>query len=430
MASSSSSPSQSAELNYARYTSCVQQIDDIKSQIKDFGQDISMECDLSEETKAKIIGCLDMLTKQFEQEYASIPSIKFDEFFEPIRNVIYDHIPEFFEDHWTCWITQMDDLCEYQKKKMIQFMIERMKGTIGSITPKKQEILKEFWEENTKRYKELVSEFGRLTDPIIEKVKTLFKAFKVNLVQHKKFIEQNKILEEKAKSKKRKFGKNSVSTIKKLARSPTAMKALVEVLPDFGGGASSSSGDYGTNLSYELPEYFDVVVREFWPRASDCFLFMIKSNLESKGFFKTMTFQGAAKNPSMLKHLLQYELIQNPENAELKTMYRFQCEDTKDDISKPSQDEDDDDAPLNLAASASSTIDSLPSLGGLGFESRNNSENTADKIAAEAKRPNDVADTQEQSIGDTQEQLIESDEDDGSENEKSDEDAAEDEENE
>ena len=317
-------------------------------------------------------------------------------------------------------------------------MIERMKGTIGSITPKKQEILKEFWEENTKRYKELVSEFGRLTDPIILKVKTHFKTFKVNLVQHKKFIEQNKILEEKAKfleekakSKKRKFGKKAASTIEKLARSPTAMKALVEVLPDFGGGASSSSGDYGTNLSYELPEYFDVVVREFWPRASDCFLYMIKSNLESKGFFKTMTFQGAAKNPSMLKHLLQYELIQNPENAELKTMYRFQCEDTKDDISKPPQDEDDDDAPLNLAASASSTIDSLPSLGGLGFESRNNSGNTAEQIALEAKRPN-FADTQEQSIGDTQEQLIgESDEDDGgSENEKSDEDAAEDEENE
>ena len=416
MASSSSSPSQSAELNYARYTSCVQQIDDIKSQIKDFGQDISMELELSEETKAKIIACLDMLTKQFEQEYASIPSIKFDEFFEPIRNVIYDHIPEFFEDHWTCWITQMDDLCEYQKKKMIQFMIERLKGTIGSITPKKQEILKEFWEENTKRYKELVSEFGRLTDPIIEQVKTLFKAFKVNLVQHKKFIEQNKILEEKAKSKKRKFGKQSVSTIKKLARSPTAMKALVEVLPDFGGEASSSSGDYGTSLSTELPRYFDDVVREFWPSADECFLYMIKQNLEAKGLFTKKSFQCAMMNPGMLKLLLQFELIQNPENAELKMMYQFKCE---DDGIKPPQ----EDAPLqqvNAGSSSSSTLrsESLPSMTGLGLESRDNSGNTAEKISAEALRPNDVDDTQEQSIGESDE------EDGGSDNKMSDEENA------
>ena len=70
-------------------------------------------------------------------------------------------------------------------------MIDRMKGKYPSITHKKQELMKEYWDENTKRYKELVSEFGRLIDPIIEKVKYRFKSLKGLLVQRKKFIEQN-----------------------------------------------------------------------------------------------------------------------------------------------------------------------------------------------------------------------------------------------
>ena len=74
---------------------------------------------------------------------------------------------------------------------MIQFMIDRMKGKYPSITLKKKELMKEIWEENQKRYKKLVSEFGRLVDPIIEKAKTRFKSLKVLLVQRKKFIEQN-----------------------------------------------------------------------------------------------------------------------------------------------------------------------------------------------------------------------------------------------
>jgi len=121
--------------------SCEQEIANIKRAIELCGQEISS--DLSEPTKARIIGCVSMLTQQFEQEFASIPSIKYDDFFDPLRSEILDHLPEFFPDDWTCWITQMDDLCEYQKKKMIQFMIDRMKGKYPSITHKKQEMMKE-----------------------------------------------------------------------------------------------------------------------------------------------------------------------------------------------------------------------------------------------------------------------------------------------
>ena len=205
----------------------------------------------------------------------------------------------------------------------------------------------------------------------------------------------------------------AATTLGELARSPTALKAAVAALPNLGGGvgASSSSSDYGTYLSTELPEYFDVVVREFWSLANECFLYMTKQNLESKGYFKKKTFQGAVKNPGMLKHFLQYELIQNPENAELKPMYQFQCEDGS---LKPSQELDiksciqplnsDDDAPLvfnlrnhaphpeieriknvmqNFGASSSSTLRSasLPCMGGLDLESRNNSGNTAENCS-------------------------------------------------
>ena len=79
----------------------------------------------------------------------------------------------------------------------------------------------------------------------------------------------------------------------------------------------------------------------------------------------------------------------------------------------------------NAGASAlRSKSDSVPSISGLGLDSRNNSGNTADEIAAESKRPNDVNTTQEQSIGESDE------EGGGSDNEMSDENAAEDEENE
>ena len=402
MASSSSSSSSSSIP--VDLESCEQEIANIRRAIQSCAQEISS--DLSEPTKARIIGCVSMLARQFEQDFAIT---KYDDFFDPLRDEILDHLPEFFPDDWTCWITQMDDLGEYQKKNMIQFMIDRMKGKYPSITHKKLEVMKEIWEENTKRYKELVSEFGKLIDAIIEKVKYRFKLLKGYLVQRKKFIEQNALQVEKAKSKKRKFGKLAATTLVKLVKSPTALKAAVAALPRAEGASSSS--DYGTNLSTELPEYFDAVVREFWPSANACFLYMIKQNLESKGYFKKKTFQGAMKNPGMLKSCLQYELVQNPENAELKTMYRYQCEDTK-----PPEDEENVDVhdfrikQTYDGASSSSTLrsESLPSMTGLGLESRNNTGNTAEQISTEALRPNEtihVDDTLEQSIGESDEEM-------------------------
>ena len=198
MASSSSSSSIPADLE-----SCEEIITDVKRAINLCGQEISS--DMSEQTKARFIGCLNMLTQKYEQDFASISSKELDEFFEPLRSEILDHLPEFFEDDWLCWDTQMEDLCEYDKKKMVRFMVDRMKGKYPSITLKKQEMLKEYWDENQKRYKELVSEFGRLIDPIIEKVKYRFKSLKGLLVQRKKFIEQNALRDEKAKSKKKKI---------------------------------------------------------------------------------------------------------------------------------------------------------------------------------------------------------------------------------
>ena len=284
MASSSSSSSSSSIP--VDLESCEQEIANIRRAIQSCAQEISS--DLSEPTKARIVGCLSMLTQKYEQDFASIPTTKYDDFFDPLRDEILDHLPEFFPDDWTCWITQMDDLGDYQKEKMIQFMIDRMKGKYPSITHKKQELMKEIWDENTKRYKELVSEFGKLIDAIIEKVKYRFKSLKGYLVQRKKFIDQNALRDEKAKSKKRKFGKLAATALVELVRSPTAMKAAVAALPKAEGASSSS--DYGTNLSTELPEYFDAVVREFWPSASACFLYMIKQNLESKGYFEKKTF--------------------------------------------------------------------------------------------------------------------------------------------
>ena len=73
------------------------------------------------------------------------------------------------------------------------------------------------------------------------------------------------------------------------------MKGAAAALPKFGGGGavgeSSSSGDYGTYLSTELPDYFDDVVREFWPLVDGCLLYTNKSNLETKGFFRQRHFK-------------------------------------------------------------------------------------------------------------------------------------------
>ena len=113
-----------------------------------------------------------------------IPSIKFDEVFDPLRSEILDYLPEIFEDEWVIWVTQMDDLWPFEQKNMTEFMIDRMKGKYPpSITNKKNEMIRDIWEENQKRYKELVSEFGKLVDAILEKVKPHFKAFKINPVQ-------------------------------------------------------------------------------------------------------------------------------------------------------------------------------------------------------------------------------------------------------
>ena len=125
-----------------------------------------------------------MLIQRYKQEYASIPSIKFDEVFDPLRSEILDYLPEIFEDEWVIWVTQMDDLWPFEQKNMTEFMIDRMKGKYPpSITNKKNEMIRDIWEENQKRYKELVSEFGKLVDAILEKVKPHFKAFKINPVQ-------------------------------------------------------------------------------------------------------------------------------------------------------------------------------------------------------------------------------------------------------
>ena len=136
MASSSSSSSSSSIP--ADLESCEETITNVKRAINLCGQEISS--DLSEQTKARFIGCLNMLTQKYEQDFASIPSNKYDEFFEPLRFEILDHLPEFFEDDWLCWITQMEDLCEYEKNKMVRFMIDWMKGKYPSITLKIQAI--------------------------------------------------------------------------------------------------------------------------------------------------------------------------------------------------------------------------------------------------------------------------------------------------
>ena len=143
------------------------------------------------------------------------------------------------------------------------------------------------------------------------------------------------------------------------------------------------------------------------------------------------------KNFDIPKTVLNYELCVNPANAELLTMYQYTCEDFG---REKSQDEDGDEPlVLNLAkkpklsnlmltakASTASTgeSDSLPSLGGLGFESRNISGNSEQQIAAEAIRQNDVTETQNYSQSESD------DETGGSDDEKSDEKADEKEEHE
>ena len=54
-------------------------------------------------------------------------------------------------------------------------MIDRKKGKYPSITNKKMEMMRDIWEENQKRYKDLASVFGNLVDAILEKVKPHFK---------------------------------------------------------------------------------------------------------------------------------------------------------------------------------------------------------------------------------------------------------------
>ena len=104
-------------------------------------------------------------------------------------------------------------------------------------------------------------------------------------------------------------------------------------------------------------------------------------------------------------------------------MYQCLCEEVGR-TAKKSQDEDEPLA-LNLAKkprvhysmlrAPTGESDSLPSLGGLGIESRDNSGNSEQKIAAEANRPNDVLpETQNYSQSESE------DETGGSDDEKSD----------
>ena len=110
MASSFSSSSQVGDLE-----SCEQLIANNKHAIKLCGQEISS--DLSEQTKARIAGCLLLLVQRYEQEPASISSIKFGEFFNPLRSEVLDRLPELFEDKWLIWVTQMDDIWSFEQKK-------------------------------------------------------------------------------------------------------------------------------------------------------------------------------------------------------------------------------------------------------------------------------------------------------------------------
>ena len=72
MASSSSSSSSSSSIP-VDLESCEQEIANIRRAIQSCAQEISS--DLSEPTKARIIGCVSMLARQFEQDFA-IQSIR------------------------------------------------------------------------------------------------------------------------------------------------------------------------------------------------------------------------------------------------------------------------------------------------------------------------------------------------------------------
>ena len=103
-----------------------------------------IKASISPEKKEKFTESLKNMIHEFEAEYPSIQLIDFIGAKWPLRQIIWDSLPDFFEDGWFPWGSQMQDIWNYYEKKMTAFFfIDRVKNYFMTISAKKQELIKD-----------------------------------------------------------------------------------------------------------------------------------------------------------------------------------------------------------------------------------------------------------------------------------------------